>query len=143
VQPSTVVRFSPALTIQILPHSIKTKTITSRGPKMPITQQEIDTIRRIILDGAKTHFPPSVQFHDTNVTVHLDADDEEFFHVRLLYTAPNPVLDGYLMGTLFRVTDEPIRAAGITARALVTYTDINDPTWPQYRKSPTPPSPAS
>ena len=113
---------------------------------MPITQQEIDTIRRIILDGAKTHFPPSVQFQDADVTVHLDADDEEFFHVRLLYTAPdpdNPVLDGYLMGTLFRVTDEPIRAAGITAHPLVTYTEINDPTLPLYRKSPTPPSPAS
>ena len=112
---------------------------------MPITQQEIDTIRRIILDGAKTHFPPSVQFHDANVTVRLDADEEEFFDIELLYTAPdpdNPVLDGYLMGTLFRVTDEPIRAAGITAHPLVTYTEINDPTLPLYRKSPTPPSPA-
>ena len=112
---------------------------------MPITQQEIDTIKRIILNGARTHFPPSVQFHDAEVTVRLDADEEEFFDVRLLYTAPdptNPVLDGHLMGTLFRVTDEPIRAAGITARALVLYTEINDPTWLQYRKSSTPPSPA-
>ena len=65
--------------------------------------------------------------------------------MRLLYTAPdptNPALDGHLMGTLFRVTDEPIRAAGITARALVLYTEVNDPTWPQYRKSSTPPAPA-
>ncbi len=110
---------------------------------MPITQQEIDTIKRIILDGARTHFPPSVQFHDAEVAVLLNADEEEFFHVRLLYSAPSPVLDGYLMGTLFRVTDEPIRAAGITTYALVTYTDINDPAWPLCRKSPTPSAPAS
>ena len=113
---------------------------------MPITQREMESIKRIILDGAKTHFPPSVQFQDANVTVRLDADDEEFFDVELLYAAPDPadpVLDGHLMGTLFRVTDEPIRAAGITARALVTYTEINDPTRWLYRKSPTPPSPAS
>ena len=112
---------------------------------MTITQQEIDTIKSIILDGAKTHFPPPVQFHDADVTVQMDAEDEEFFRVRLLYTAPdptNPALDGHLMGTLFRVTDEPIRAAGITARAMVTYTEINDPTRWLYRKSPTPPSPA-
>ena len=87
---------------------------------MPITQQEIDTIKQIILDGAKTHFPPPVQFLDANVTVRLNHEEEEFFDVQLLYTAPNPVLDGHLMITFFRVTDEPIRAAGITARALVT-----------------------
>ncbi len=110
---------------------------------MPITQQEIDTVKRIILDGAKAHFPPPVEFRDANVTVRLNHEEEEFFHVRLLYTAPNPVLDGHLMNTLFRVTDEPIRAAGITAHALVTYTDINDPTRWLYSKSPTPPSPAS
>ena len=112
---------------------------------MSITQQEIDTIKRIILDGARTHFPPSVQFHDAEVTVRLDADEEEFFDVRLLYTAPdptNPALDGYLMNSFFRVTDAPIRAAGITARALVLYTEVNDPTWLQYRKSSTLPSPA-
>lgn len=112
---------------------------------MTITQQEIDTIKRIILDGAKTHFPPSVQFHDAHVTIRLDADEEEFFDVELLYTAPDPAdpaLDGHLMGTLFRVTDEPIRAAGITARALIGYTEINDPTRWLYRKSPTPPASA-
>ena len=112
---------------------------------MTITPQEIDTIKRIILDGARTHFPPSVQFHDAEVTVRLDADEEEFFDVELLYAAPDPadpVLDGYLMGTLFRVTDEPIRAAGITAHALVGYTEINDPTRWLYRKSSTPPASA-
>lgn len=113
---------------------------------MPITQQEIDTVKRIILDGAKAHFPPPVEFRDANVTVRLNQEEEEFFDVELLYAAPdpaNPVLDGYLMGTLFRVTEEPIRAAGITARALVGYTEINDPTRWLYRKAPTPPSPAS
>ena len=109
---------------------------------MSITQQEIDTIKRIILDGARTHFPPPVQFHDAHITIRLDVEDEEFFDVHLLYTAPNPVLDGYLMGTLFRVIDDPISAAGITARALIHYTDINDPTWLQYLKSSTPPAPA-
>ena len=110
---------------------------------MPITQQEIDTVKKIVLDGAKAHFPPPVEFQDAHVTVRLDQEEEEFFDVQLLYTAPNPVLDGRLMTTLFRLTDEPIRAAGITAYTLIHYIDINDPTWLQYRKSSTPPSPAS
>lgn len=109
---------------------------------MPITQQEIDTVKKITLDGAKTHFPPPVQFLDANVTVRLNHEEEEFFDVQLLYTAPNPVLDGHLMITFFRVIDEPIHAAGITAHTLIHYIDINDPTWLQYRKSSTPPAPA-
>ena len=52
------------------------------------------------------------------------------------------MLDGYLTGALFRVTDEPIRAAGITTRALLTYTEINDPTWLQHRESSTLPASA-
>lgn len=103
---------------------------------MPITEREMESVKAIILDGAKIHFPPPVQFQDANVTVRLDAYDEEFLDVELLYTAPNPVLDGRLMNTFFRVIDEPIRAAGITARTLVGYTDINDPTrWPPPKKS--------
>ena len=104
---------------------------------MPITEQEIQTVKEIILNGARSHFPPSVQFHDANVTVRLDADEEEFFDVELLYTAPSLVLDGHLMSTLFRTTDEPLRAAGITAHALVGYTELNDPSRPENRKSPT------
>ena len=108
---------------------------------MIITEQEIEKIKRIILDGAKAHFPPTVQFQDAKVTVMLDADEEEYIDVELLYTAPSPVLDGHLMNTLFRVTDEPMRALGITARTLVGYTDINDPTRWQYHRDPTRPSP--
>lgn len=110
---------------------------------MPITEQELDNVRGIILGGAKIHFPPTVQFQDANATVMLDADDEEFINVELLYTAVNPVLDGHLMNTLFRVIDEPIRASGITARTLIHYIDINDPTGWQYHKLTTRPSPAS
>lgn len=109
---------------------------------MPITEQEVQTVREIILDGARAHFPPTVQFHDANVTVRLDIDEEEFFDVHLLYTAPTPVLDGHLMNTLFRVIDEPIRASGITARTLVGYSDINDPTLPDHLKTSIPPAPA-
>ena len=109
---------------------------------MPISEREIESVKAIILDGAKTHFPPSVQFQDANVTVRLNADEEEYIDVDLLYTAPNPVLDGHLMNTLFRVIDDPIRAAGITARTLVGYTEINDPTrWPSSKK-PSPPAAA-
>ena len=108
---------------------------------MAITEQDITAVKEIILNGARTHFPPTVQFHDANVTIRLDADDEEFFDVELLYTAPTLVLDGQLMNTLFRTTEEPIRAAGITAHTLVGYTELNDPTRPENRKSTTPPSP--
>lgn len=107
---------------------------------MPITEQEMERVKKIIMDGAKTHFPPSVQFQDATVAVMLNAYDEELIKVDLLYTAENPVLDGHLMNTLFRVIDEPIRASGITARTLVGYTDINDPTRWQYHKSPAPPT---
>ncbi len=109
---------------------------------MPITEQEIQTVKEIILNGARSHFPPSVQFHDAIVTVRLDQQDEEFFDAHLLYTAPSPVLDGYLMMTFFRVIDQPLRNAGITARALVMYSDINDPTLPEHMKPTITPTPA-
>ena len=108
---------------------------------MPITERETEIIKEIVLDGAKNHFPTTVQFQDATVTVMLNAADEEFIHVQLLYTAPDPVLDGHLMNTLFRVIDEPIRASGITAGTLIHYTEIDDPTRRQYQKSPTRPSP--
>lgn len=109
---------------------------------MAITEQEIQTVKEIILNGARSHFPPSVQFHDANLTVNLDAEDEEYIRVELLYSAPNPVLDGRLMMTFFRVIDEPIRNSGITAHTLVGYSDINDPTLPDHLKLTMPPSPA-
>ena len=109
---------------------------------MPITEREKESVKTIVLDGARTHFPPPVQFHEANVTVRLDAYDEEFFEVELLYTAPTLVLDGRLMNTLFRVIDEPLRAAGITARTMVHYVEINDPTRWRSPKKPVPPAAA-
>ena len=106
---------------------------------MPITELEMEKVKEIILDGAKSHFPPTVQFKDANVTVKLNAYDEEIIDVELLYDADNPVLDGHLMNTLFRVIDEPILASGITAHTLLHYIDINDPTWQQFQKPATPP----
>lgn len=109
---------------------------------MSITEQEIKTVKEIILNGARSHFPPPVQFHDAIVTVRLDQQDEEFLNVHLIYSAPNRVLDGHLMNTLFRVTDDPLVKAGITARALVMYSDINDPTLPQHMRPTVTPTPA-
>ena len=110
---------------------------------MTITKGEMEKVKEIILDGAKTHFPPDVQFRDANVTIMLNADEEELIRVELLYTAENPVLDGHLMNTLFRVIDDPILASGITAHTLVHYIDMNDPTWRQFQESSNPPSPVS
>ncbi len=110
---------------------------------MPVTERQIQRVKGIILDGVKLHFPSTVQFQGANATVMLDADDEEYISVELLYTAPNPVLDGHLMNTLFKAIDEPIRASGVTAHTLVNYTHINDTTRWQNRKLPTPPSPVS
>ena len=100
---------------------------------MTITKQEMERVKEIILDGAKSHFPPTVQFQDANATIILGADEEDIIRVELLYTAENPVLDGHLMNTLFRVIDEPILASGVTAHTLIHYIDINDPTWQQYQ----------
>ena len=110
---------------------------------MSMTAEEKETVREIVLNGARNHFPSSVQFQDAIVTVKLDAQDEEFLDVHLLYTAPSPVLDGYLMMTFFRAIDGPMRNAGITAHALVGYSDINDPTLPEHWKLAIPPAPAS
>ena len=110
---------------------------------MTITKQEMERVKEIILDGAKSHFPPSVQFQDANASVVMNADDEELIRVELLYIAENPVLDGHLMNTLWRVIDEPIIATGVKARTMVNYIDINDPTWQQIQKPPFPPSPVS
>ena len=109
---------------------------------MPITEKDMETVKEIVLSGARSHFPPPVQFHDANVTVRLDDLDEEFLDVHLLYTAPSPVLDGYLMMTFFRVIDDPIRNSGIMAHTLVGYSDINDPTLPEHWKILQPPSSA-
>ena len=69
---------------------------------MSITEREMENVKGIILDGVKIHFPPTVQFQDANVTVKLDADDEEFINVELLYTALNPVAStATWMNTLF------------------------------------------
>lgn len=110
---------------------------------MTITRGELEKVKEIILDGAKTHFPPNVQFHDANAYVILNADDEELIRVELLYTAENPVLDGKLMNTLFRVIDDPILASGITSYTMVSYIDINDPTWQPNQRPPFPPLPVS
>lgn len=108
---------------------------------MPITEQEIESVKKIVLDAAKSHFQGSgVQFHDVNASVMLNADDEELIRVELLYTAENPVLDGHLMNTLFRAIDDPILASGITAHTVVSYIDINDPTWHPNQKPPFPTS---
>ena len=106
---------------------------------MPVTEMEMGKVKEIILNGARRHFPPEVRFLDANVTVKLDAYDEEIIDIELLYAADNPVLDGHLMNTLFRVIDEPIIGSGITARTLIHYIDINDPTWQQYQKPAAPP----
>ena len=111
---------------------------------MPITEQELQQVKEIVLKGAKSHFPASsVQFQDANASVMLNAEDEELIRVELLYTAENPVLDGHLMNTLFRVIDEPILASGITAYTIVSYIDINDPTWQPNPKPPFPRAPVS
>ena len=47
------------------------------------------------------------------------------------------------MMTFFRVIDEPLLNAGIMPRALVHYSDINDPTLPEHWKLAIPPAPAS
>ena len=109
---------------------------------MPVTEQEIQTVKEIVLNGARMHFPPSVQFHDASAYWNLGAEDEEVIHVWLRYTAPSLALDGKLMSTFFRVIDEPILAAGVTAPTLVHYTELNDTTRRENRKSSTPPGPA-
>ena len=48
--------------------------------------------------------------------------------IDLLYTAPDPILDGNLMNTLYTRTDEPMLASGLTGLTMVNYVDINDPT---------------
>lgn len=103
---------------------------------MTITEREMESVKRIVVDGANRHFPSTVRFQDANVTVRLDIQDEEYLDVQLLYTAPHPVLDGDLMITLYRVIDDPLRAAGITMRTSFRFTDINDPTRPENRKAP-------
>ena len=105
---------------------------------MTITDRQVKGVKEIILDGAKLNFPASVKFEDATVTVMINGEEEEFLNVELLYTAP--VLDGRLMNTLFQVIDEPMRAAGITAHALVHYIYVHDPT---RKKSPKtqPPAP--
>ena len=103
---------------------------------MPITEQEIQAVKVIILEKAHTHFPRTVEFKHANISVSLDDEDDELLNIELLYTATNPVLDGTLMNSLFEAIDEPIRSSGITANTLIRYTDVDDPTrWQAPRKT--------
>ena len=95
---------------------------------MAITESELQKVREIFLEQARAHFPATVQFKEANASVSIDPYDEEWITVELLYTAPDPVLDGNLMNTLYRRTDEPLLASGIIGLTMVLYTDINDPT---------------
>lgn len=101
---------------------------------MTITERELQKVQEIFLEQARAHFPPSVQFKEANASVTTDPYDEEWIRIELLYTAPDPVLDGDLMNTLHRRTDEPMTAAGVTDLTMVHYVDINDPTRLRHAK---------
>ena len=105
---------------------------------MAITEWELQKVKEIFLGQARAHFPPTVQFKDANATVATDPYDEEWIRIELLYTAPDPVLDGNLMNTLYRRTDEPLLASGITRLTRVHYVDINDATRLRHSKEKTP-----
>ena len=101
---------------------------------MTITERELQKVQEIFLEQARAHFPPSVQFKEANASVTTDPYDEEWIRIELLYTAPDPVLDGDLMNTFHRRTDEPMTAAGVTDLTMVHYVDINDPTRLRHSK---------
>ena len=101
---------------------------------MPITERDLQKVKNIFLDQARVHFPPSVQFKEANASVTTDPYGEEWIRIELLYTAPDPVLDGYLMNTLYMRTDGPMLASGVTGLTMVHYVDINDPTQLRYSK---------
>ena len=105
---------------------------------MAITELELQKVTEIFLEQARAHFPATVQFEDANASVTIDPYDEEWIRIDLLYTAPDPVLDGNLMNTLYRRTDEPLLASGITGLTMVNYVDINDPTRLRHNKEKTP-----
>ena len=70
---------------------------------MAITERELQKVQEIFLEQARAHFPPSVQFKEANASVTTDPYDEEWIRIELLYTAPDPVLDGDLMNTFHRL----------------------------------------
>ena len=94
---------------------------------MAITERDLQKVEEIYLEQARAHFPPSVQFKEANASVTTDPYDEEWIRIDLVYTAPDPVLDGNLMNSLHRRTDEPLIAAGITGLTMVGYVNVNDP----------------
>ncbi len=101
---------------------------------MAITESQLQKVQEIFLQQARAHFPPSVQFKEANASVTTDPYDEEWIRIELLYTAPDPVLDGDLMNTLHRRTDGPMTASGLTDLTMVHYVDINDPTRLRHSK---------
>ena len=101
---------------------------------MSITERELQQVKEIFLEQARAHFPVSVQFKHANASVAIDPYDEEWIRIELLYTAPDPILDGNLMNTLHRRTDERLRASGITGLTRVHYVDMNDSTRRPHRR---------
>jgi len=107
---------------------------------MDATEVQLRKVREIYLEQARSHFPPSVQFEEANVSVTTDPYGDEWIRIELLYSAPEPVLDARLMNSLHRRTDEPMHAAGITGLTMVGYVNTNDPTRLRHseKKTPTP-----
>ena len=95
---------------------------------MPVKQKDLDTAREIFLEEAKKHFPDNVRFKDARASVTLDAFDDEWISIELLYEADNPSLDGNLMNTLQNRTREAMSSAGVKELTMVHFVDINDPT---------------
>ena len=100
---------------------------------MSVTEDQLKRVEEIYLEQARAHFPPSVQFKEANASVITDKCGDEWIRIELLYTAPEPVLQGDLMNSLHRRTDGPMLAAGITGLSMVGYVNLNDPT--QLRRS--------
>ena len=86
---------------------------------MAITERGLQKVQEIFLEQARVHFPPSVQFKEASASVTTDPYDEEWIRIDLLYTTPDPALDGNLMNTLYRRTDEPMLASGLTGLTMV------------------------
>jgi hypothetical protein len=90
---------------------------------MTISLETQEKTKAIILAGLRGQSHGSVRFCDIHATVRLDAEDEEFLDVVVIYEGPREELNIRLLNSLHDEIRTQLREIGILHVPSVGYTD--------------------
>jgi hypothetical protein len=90
---------------------------------MAIALETQEKAKQIILKGLRAQSHGSVRFCDIHATVRLDAEDEEFLDVVVIYEGPREELNIRLLNSLHDEIRTQLREIGILHVPSIGYTD--------------------